>query len=206
MPGPNHIYSCPGCGNLLYTGSLASGNTFGAKLYSDGKQLAPMLPDFPSITKCKKCNTIFWLNEETLMGTEDIGPERPNADYADFLSVYDCVTAINSDLCKSNDDEKYFRYQIMFGFNDRVRNGNPKFINEGDELLWEENISTFMDLLDPKIMDERILLAELYRYLGDFSKCIEIIDSIDEPQLEFVKEKLMAECEKGNKELIVLFE
>jgi hypothetical protein len=63
LPCPNLIYECPYCGNRLKRKSLASGNTLGAKLYSDGKQIAPMLPDFPNLTKCKKCDNIFYVND-----------------------------------------------------------------------------------------------------------------------------------------------
>ena len=60
LPGPDIYYKCPYCSNVLYHGGMISGNTFGAKFYSDGKMDAPMLPQFPRITKCW-CNNIVWL-------------------------------------------------------------------------------------------------------------------------------------------------
>jgi hypothetical protein len=48
-----------------------SGNTFGAKVFSDMKRVAPMLPEFPRITICPKCNTIFWLSKAEEVGTKD---------------------------------------------------------------------------------------------------------------------------------------
>ena len=63
LPGPNYIYKCPSCGNFIKIGSLISGNTYGAKLYSDGKRVAPMMPEFPDLTKCKKCNAILSKNK-----------------------------------------------------------------------------------------------------------------------------------------------
>ena len=69
MPGPDYVYQCPDCGNLITRGSLRSGNTFGAKIYSDGKRIAPMLPEFPDLTKCRKCNSIFWLSKLVELGS-----------------------------------------------------------------------------------------------------------------------------------------
>lgn len=50
--GPDKYYKCPNCGAYLYTHTLLSGNTFGAREYSDGKMVAPMLPECPNLTKC----------------------------------------------------------------------------------------------------------------------------------------------------------
>jgi len=47
LPGPNEYFKCSKCSQIVSRGSIASGNTFGAVLYSDGNQIAPMLPKFP---------------------------------------------------------------------------------------------------------------------------------------------------------------
>ena len=93
-PGPDYIYECPKCSNLLKKASNASGNTFGSTLYSDGKMIAPMLPEFPNLTKCTKCDTILWLSEMKEIGTCDAWdkkckPEWKNAVRVDFLGVTD---------------------------------------------------------------------------------------------------------------------
>ena len=68
LPGPDYIYECPKCQNHVVRGSLTSGNTFGQKLFSDGKTIAPMLPRFPDLTKCPKCKTIFWMHKVKEVG------------------------------------------------------------------------------------------------------------------------------------------
>lgn len=60
--GPDIYYKCPNCGTYLYTHSLISGNACGAKRYSDGKMIAPMLPEYPNLTKCEECGTIVMLS------------------------------------------------------------------------------------------------------------------------------------------------
>ena len=43
LPGPNQIVACPHCEALAQYETLTSGNTFGARVWTDGKQIAPML-------------------------------------------------------------------------------------------------------------------------------------------------------------------
>lgn len=38
--GPTYVYKCSNCDNLLQKGSIISGNSIGAKLYSDGEKTA----------------------------------------------------------------------------------------------------------------------------------------------------------------------
>jgi hypothetical protein len=126
-PGPDLIYKCPQCGSLLKNHSLCSGNTLGAFLYSDGKQDADMLPNFPDLTKWKECNSIFWLCDLKIIGKyapwlfldEEISGENPfaflmegrkikteqekkwdNSPYAEFLNIKDLFRALNENKNK----------------------------------------------------------------------------------------------------------
>ncbi len=91
IPGPNYVYKCPNCNTFFKRGSLTSGNTFETKIYSDGKRESPMLPEFPQIIKCKKCNFIFWIHKLTEIGSynshEEPVPEWRNAFKAEFLTI-----------------------------------------------------------------------------------------------------------------------
>jgi uncharacterized C2H2 Zn-finger protein len=134
MFGPTYIYKCPNCENFVREDSLRSGNTYGAKIYSDGKQIAPMLTEFPYLTKCPKCNTIFRLNGDTKVGEipkhvfafrklmkfpKSQGWE--NAEYAKFLSLEDYFTALETKGFESIEDETYIREKIWWCYNDRIR-------------------------------------------------------------------------------------
>ena len=46
--GPDQIVACPFCAGLAKYMTLISGNTFGSHVWTDGKQIAPMLPRTPS--------------------------------------------------------------------------------------------------------------------------------------------------------------
>lgn len=206
-PGPENIYQCPNCENLISCGSLRSGNTFGALSYSDGKVIAPMLPEFPSITKCSKCENIFWIEKAKLVGTYDpmsFSSEFPEAEEAVFLSLEEYHTAIEQKLYTNSSEETFLRMRLWWNFNDRVRSGEELFRNESDRLLWEININKLMELLDYENLNERLMIAELNRNLGNFEKCMEIIASIDSPDLNRIKTQFKNECLKKNENVFQL--
>lgn len=103
-PGPTYVYKCPSCENFISRESIASGNTFGSKLFSDGKRISPMLPEFPDLTRCKKCNKIFWLSKMKEIGTYWDNEEWENADEADFLTIKDFFRAIE-EVVYQNENE-----------------------------------------------------------------------------------------------------
>jgi hypothetical protein len=113
QPGPYYVYRCPGCKNLLVHGSYFTGNTFNAKIFSDGKMIAPMQPDFPDLTKCNKCSRIIWLSKSRVIGVYDFGtvvnPIWKDADTVEFLDVNDICKAISMEMYDNRDEEIYIR-------------------------------------------------------------------------------------------------
>ena len=208
LPGPNYIYQCPKCGNLLSNGSLSSGNTIGAQVFSDGKRIAPMLPEYPDLTKCKSCNTIFWLSKLKEIGTQEWGDNENSkwqeANTAEFLELDDYFEALNNHLAETNDDELFIRERIWWSYNDRLRRGENIFMDEKDEMRWKENVKNLLKLLDESKTNRRIMIAEINRNLGDFKKCIMLIESIDNEELNWLKEKFVNECKRKNRWVVAL--
>ena len=60
LPGPVLIKQCPSCQGLYKQFTLTSGNTFGAKYFTDGKMNAPMLPQAPELLRCPHCHAVLW--------------------------------------------------------------------------------------------------------------------------------------------------
>src|SRR4051794_2450587 len=86
--GPDQIVACPHCHGLAKYTTLGAGNTFGALVWTDGKQFAPMLPRPPAVVKCGHCSRCYWLADAEKVGTlgpswggED-GPADPSWDDA----------------------------------------------------------------------------------------------------------------------------
>ena len=208
LPGPIYVYKCPNCGNLLKKESLMSGNVIGAKIFSDGKRIAPMLPEFPDLTKCKKCDTIFWLSKLKEIGSYDLDDKMSSnwehEDYADFLDIEDYFKALNDNLAENMQEELFIRKRIWRAYNDRIRNGKNLFIDENDEMKWRENCNKLLSLFDQSDLNQKIMTAELHRNLGDFDNCINLINSIDKDDLNWIKEKIINECTRKNKWVIEL--
>lgn len=208
IPGQNFVYKCPNCDNLLTKGSLLSGNSFGAETFTDGKRIAPMLPEFPNLTKCNKCDAIFWLSKLKEVGTYQWGDEEKsnwgNADNAEFLNIEDYFSALNEELAENMEEELFIRQRIWWAYNDRVRNGNNPFVDINDEIKWRENCKKLISLLDESDLNQSIMIAELNRNLGDFESCLEIIKKIDNDELNWLTDIFISECEKGNKWVVKL--
>src|SRR5690349_16185490 len=76
-PGPDQIVACPHCQGLAKYLTLMSGNTFDARVWTDGKRIAPMLPQPPPVVKCRHCARCYWLADAKKIGT--VGAEWAGA-------------------------------------------------------------------------------------------------------------------------------
>jgi hypothetical protein len=180
-----------------------SGNTFGAELYSDGKQIAPMLPIYPTITQCPECGTLFRLKDSNQIGEsdpwKDVKTESgDDITVAKHLSIKGNLEAIEQEFYDENMGEVDYRINIWYLFNDRVRKGMPLFKNDGDEIIWQENLYKLLDLLDEDDSNRMIMVAEIHRNLGNFDECLSIIESLASPKMDWLTEKFKTECNNQN--------
>lgn len=213
LPGPILVYKCSNCENLISKGSLRSGNTFGATIYSDGKMHAPNNPEFPSIIKCSKCKAIFWLNDENFIGHEVLpGSENIMEEYegieierSKFLTLKEYAEALKVKAFKTVHEEIYIRQRIWWGFNHRKQKGTSFFKSKSEELFWLANINRLLELFDPTDVYQRIFIAELNRHLGNFDACMKIIDSLDDDsQWLRYKNYYSEDCKNKNTKVFVL--
>ena len=56
------VRECPYCKTNFAHEETVSGNTIGAKFYTDGRSYAPMLPEHPWLAKCSTCGGLFWVD------------------------------------------------------------------------------------------------------------------------------------------------
>lgn len=202
LPGPNLIYKCPNCDNLLKNQSLLSGNTFDGKIYSDGKRIYPLLPEFPDLTKCKKCEHIFWLSKSREIGSYSWDDQQNllwlNADNAEFLTIDEYFIALSISEAHDRSEEFYNRQRVWWAFNDRVRNGNDLYNSEEEKTIWESNINGLIKILDPDDVSQLIMIAELNRNLGNFEISLTIFESLDKPFLDWLKDAFIKKCSAKN--------
>ena len=61
--GPPTRLTCPHCGKVKYILSIASGNTFGATLWSDTKHDYPMLKSPSMVQRCPHCGGYYFYDD-----------------------------------------------------------------------------------------------------------------------------------------------
>ena len=210
--GPTELHKCPYCKKLYLKRTLRSGNTIGARYYTDGKMIAPMQEEFPQITKCANCDAIFWLNnhiDENLGSDKEIEITYPGAVYARFLAPHEYQEALSLKMYRSISEETFLRMKLWYTFNDRIRDLpidssettliNTIFINENDQFIYEENARNLIELLDKSEENRRISAAELNRNLGQFIDAIMLLDTVIDPKYQFTTAFLKKKCEESNK-------
>lgn len=175
--GPNIIRECPKCKTLFIQETTGSGNTFGARFWTDGKMVAPMLPDRPWLVKCQNCGTLIWIDETKELGEDSSWEEHkkwPNAVNTSIPNETEILNLLASAEL-SNEKELYARRIAWWTANDTVR------MNAGSKAAFspaqKENMQALAKLLDEKEPDQRIMKAEIHRELGKFKDCIQLLEN-----------------------------
>lgn len=176
-PRPNLIKKCPACGALLRIATLGSGNTFGARYWTDGKMHAPMLPGFAWLRVCPADRMLFWVNEVEQLGEQPVwgAPVRPeweNRDEACDPKRADFKRALQEGLAAANaDKERYLRIQLWWAANDPLR---KKKRTQAE--AWKPADFDNLRALEPLLSDERVetcvMRAEVLRELGRFDEAM----------------------------------
>jgi len=202
LPGPIIIRECPFCGKLMKQETIISGNTFGSVLWSDGKQVAPMLPRPPSYLCCKSCNNIFMLSDAKKMAETDWSDK--DVKYKDIEYIEHPSFLENIRATEVISDKKLTRTLAMYCFNDFYRENRENEITPETQKLHEQNIYELEALLDEAISEDLILKAEVNRYLGRFSRSEELLEGLTDQNYGWIKEKFLAEIVKGNRKVFRL--
>lgn len=172
MPAPDLLRECSACRQKLVQHSIVSGNTFGARSWTDGKMVARMLPDWPRIVKCPKCEAVFWFDDAPLLAGRVTSQNAKDGaepgiltekDYLDFLA--------RPGLEKSR--EIYARCRAWWCANDRDRDGGSTPVKFS--VPQQENLQRLLPLLNENLPEERVMKAELLRELGRFPECLGLL-------------------------------
>jgi hypothetical protein len=223
IPGPTYVYACPDCQYRVTKRSLASGNTFGATHYSDMRVEAPMMPSYPRITKCERCDCTFWLDEETKVEgailpqiahfyDDDTPNETKNPAFGDQLELYpaeelnrdDIKDALCMKVQRNDDDELYLRYLLMWAYHKQLVDGSLTREALNEDLDYLKNIDAILKLIEE---DENghLFRAELNRFAGRFDRSLELLEPThNDPLWGVISKKMKELSEAGNREVFVL--
>jgi hypothetical protein len=164
------IRECPHCKAHVVQEETVSGNTIGATYWTDGKREAKMLPDHPALVRCPACSLLFWVDEAVEVDTGFDAAKGKQQVLA--LSEKELLQFLAGPALP-RDKELYVRVWAWRSANDAWRrnpNATPAFSKDQ-----ELNLKALSDMLDKKEPNQRILMAEIARELGEFDECLRLL-------------------------------
>lgn len=170
LPGPTIIKRCSLCSQPIAQHTIASGNTFGAKCWTDGKREAPMLPDRPWLVMCPHCQAALWIDElEELAEHEFL--EMPDNRFSE-VKPYRLPSGNEYLVCLERDitppeKERYVRLRTWWIGNDIRRTQYAEMPLSASEI---SNLTAFAQLLDESNPNDLVMKAEVMRELGRFDE------------------------------------
>jgi hypothetical protein len=206
LPGPLIIIECPFCKSQIKIRTLASYNTIGAAIRSDGKIEAPMYREEPELAKCNKCRHFYWIKKARIVekidwfGNESSAASLKKYDKIGFIK-FPTIKEYFESLNEIKYNQKYIRLQIWRLYNNFFRI-DKKLSNEA-QIKYNENAYKLISLLNTKIETEKIIKAELYRNLGNLKQSKKITDQISS-EYDFLKIILVREISILNKYTVEL--
>ena len=215
-------YMCPACGNYFYRSNVRSYNTFGATVFSDGYTTGCHNPYW--LTRCPKCKHFFakehlfemlesdctlpmdphlsyWtkkkLENNKLFGRLDgyFSEEETKADFikkAIAQGQYFPVTVLEHE---KSEHKLRLHCDLWHEYNmhrDKV----------SDE-IYDELCRSIINMIENKqytVYTDKLTLAELYRNIGEFEKCLNLLDTLKRPNAaDKAIDCIRAEAEKNNR-------
>jgi hypothetical protein len=207
--GADQVIACPHCKTLARVQTIASGNTFGARTWTDGKTIAPMLPSIPFITKCHKCNRFFWLKNAKVIGEvpywatnldKEFSEAWINAERVKTLTESEYLEAIELNDAPTKIDALNLRICAWQAGNDTQRsiesNVIPSQTTQVRSLQAITNMEWLLEGFNAKDYRQQLMKAELLRELERFAESIQILESEFPIELQVPKQFIYALASK----------
>lgn len=177
---------CPHCHAVKLIATIASGNTFGAKMWSDMKQDAPMLPRASYVQKCEACGKYFtlaeWADYEKKAEYVENGEFGTWGDLS-YAEWKEAVAQFEADGNYISEDEKSSVYiNFLQAYNDEFFRGDePKEPAEADKALFVKYVDKLAGImpLEKVGTDAALLVLEFYREAGQWDKVAELQPMVD---------------------------
>lgn len=202
LPANSLILTCPHCKGEKEVLQLLSGNTVGGCQWSDMKTDFPMLPEVSMVQKCPHCGKYFLTALAEKHTAEDgFSFEKGELNLDEAIEAYRQFQA-------EGIDGRYMtmaRITLVWAANDRMaRDEEPRTLNAQEQAELEECLK---DLVGAKGCDA-LAAAEFYRELGDFDRCIEVINGIHDSLEEGSKgiaDKIREHAQAGDRKVFIIW-
>ena len=173
MPGNPQILICPFCGTEKQIMSLISGNTFGAELWSDNKQIAPMLPEISYVQKCPHCGKYYITERQEVKYAKDgYSFEKGLLTYPEMKEAF---TQLSEEGFLNENEEINVRMMLHHAYNDYYyRTEEKKVVSEEDKTLFHKNGLWLIN----NLITDSVMKADFYREIGEIDTARSILDSI----------------------------
>ena len=204
LPANARIVKCPLCGTQKELLNLASGNTFGAKHWSDQKMIAPMLPRVSPVQKCPSCGKYYLEYNQPYVEGDDWSSERGELSYQQWKEAY---AQLQSEKKITKKDLQIVRHQLIQAFNDDYYRSNIDEVPAEEEALFVNIIHEYISNCSWN-KTNMLFKAELYREAGEMAQCAEVLSKISPNKLQDFEAKIYQEIEnrmkKGDKKVFLI--
>lgn len=196
---------CPYCGATKELMSLMSGNTFGAKHWSDGKRIAPMLPQASPVQRCYDCGKYYLLYQQKCELGTGHSFQTGDLEYHEWKEAF--AQFLEEGMKKS--DLVNVRLGLIRAYNDYYyRNQETHESSEEERLFINTIIAEFIKLFNWRKVEIPLLKAELYREIGEMKKCARVLSSIEgKPMKDLEKavfDGIKERMEKGDRTVFLV--
>jgi hypothetical protein len=207
--------------------TILSGNTLGARVWTDAKQMAPMNPETPPFIWCRHCQQGYWLADakrvRNVGRTSGLDNQRLEAEdqiheptaeqYYEVLETHNFagrrrtpgrsslgwfLRLLFENTSVQREREKTLRVLAWWRHNDAYRN---RFSTDNPPPVLTDackrNLHALIAMLDATDND-RIMRAELLRELGNFAASKAELDRITSSECSGVVSRLRSLCDAGD--------
>lgn len=207
-PGPTQILKVPGCQEPVQFFSFASGNTFGARYWTDGKRCARMAQDNSLLKKVPSQGVLFWWDACELIGyyggweweNPEMDPSWLTLESVQEPDEADYLRAIREGMGYDEDRLKYLHIRYWWAGNDAVRKDPSQSLS--DEQL--EQLAVLKTMLSVDVPNERLLRAEICRELGNFDEALGLLRMAVPSGYRAVIKRISRLCYEGNRRVATL--
>jgi hypothetical protein len=168
------------------------------EMYSDGKTVSAELNEALEVSRCSKCNEFYWIEDAPVVANPIEG-ELPLVRSLSIIEYVEMLT--DSTQTVTTDEEEILRMELLWAFNDKVRQGKPFFESEEEKTIWLTNMNVLSELLDESDVYSRMIKAEIAREQGNFEVAEKLLSSIKEAQLIPIKKMMLNAINHGETEV-----